>query len=103
MNAIKFYLEKLPITRLLRSITLLMLALGVQLVDALSGGLRDAETSEQWAIQRILMEGDLRESLALYPDLERIDPDRSFDQIRAAPPLTLPGCFVVRVELGDDA
>jgi hypothetical protein len=31
------------------------------------------------------MEGDLRESLALYPDLERIDPDRSFDQIRAGP------------------
>ncbi len=33
------------------------------------------------------MEGDVRESLALYPDLERIDPDRSFDQVRAAPPL----------------
>jgi hypothetical protein len=33
------------------------------------------------------MEGDIRESLALYPALERNDPDRSFDQIRAAPPL----------------
>jgi hypothetical protein len=33
------------------------------------------------------MEGDIRESLALYPDLERIDPDRSFDQVRAAPQL----------------
>jgi pimeloyl-ACP methyl ester carboxylesterase len=60
---------------------------GLVLVDALSEGLRDAETPEQWATQRILMEGDLRESLALYSDLERIDPDRSFDQIRAAPPL----------------
>jgi pimeloyl-ACP methyl ester carboxylesterase len=60
---------------------------GLVLVDAFSEGLRDAETPEQWAMPRILMEGDLRESLALYPDLERIDPDRSFDQIRAAPPL----------------
>ena len=33
------------------------------------------------------MEGDKSESLALYLDLERIDPDRSFDQIRAAPQL----------------
>ena len=60
---------------------------GLVLVDALSEGLRNAETPEQWAIQRKLMEGDIRESLALYPALERIDPDRSFDQVRAAPPL----------------
>jgi pimeloyl-ACP methyl ester carboxylesterase len=59
---------------------------GLVLVDALSEGLQDAETPEQWAMQRILMEGDIRESLALYPDLERNDPDRSFDQVRAAPP-----------------
>jgi pimeloyl-ACP methyl ester carboxylesterase len=58
---------------------------GLVLVDGLTEGLRDAETPEQWAIQRILMEGDIRESLALYPALERIDPDRSFDQVRAAP------------------
>jgi pimeloyl-ACP methyl ester carboxylesterase len=57
---------------------------GLVLVDALTEGLRDAETPEQWAVQRKLMEGDTRESLALYPDLERHDPDRSFDQIRAA-------------------
>ncbi len=60
---------------------------GLVLVDALTEGLRDAETPEQWAIQRKLMEGDVRESLVLYPALERIDPDRSFDQVRAAPPL----------------
>ena len=60
---------------------------GLVLVDALTEGLQEAETPEQWAIQRILMEGDIRKSLALYPDLERIDPDRSFDQVRAAPPL----------------
>ncbi len=60
---------------------------GLVLVDALSEGLQDAETPEQWAMQRILMEGDIRESLALYPDLERNDPDRSFDQVRAAQPL----------------
>ena len=60
---------------------------GLVLVDALTEGLRDAETPEQWTIQRKLIEGDVRESLALYPALERIDADRSFDQIRAAPPL----------------
>src|SRR3981081_2647627 len=37
MNAIKFYLEELPITRLLRSITPLMLGLGVQLIGAVTG------------------------------------------------------------------
>ena len=60
---------------------------GLVLVDALSEGLREAETHEQWAIQRKLIEGDMRESVALYPALERIDVDRSFDQIRDAPPL----------------
>jgi pimeloyl-ACP methyl ester carboxylesterase len=57
------------------------------LIDALSEGLQDAETSEQWAIQRKLIEGDVRESVALYPALERIDVDRSLNQIRAASPL----------------
>jgi pimeloyl-ACP methyl ester carboxylesterase len=60
---------------------------GLVLVDALSEGLQDAETPEQWAIQRRLIEGDVREDVAEYPDLERIDVDRSFDQMRAAPPL----------------
>jgi pimeloyl-ACP methyl ester carboxylesterase len=60
---------------------------GLVLVDALTDGLRDAETPEQWATQRVLMEGNIREALALYPNLERNDPDRSFDQVRAAPPL----------------
>ena len=60
---------------------------GLVLVDALSEGLRAAETPEQWAIQRKLMEGEIRESVALYPALERIDPDRSFDQVLAAPKL----------------
>ena len=60
---------------------------GLVLIDALTEGLQEAETPEQWATQRVLMEGDIRESLALYPALERIDPDRSFDQVRAAPPL----------------
>jgi pimeloyl-ACP methyl ester carboxylesterase len=57
---------------------------GLVLVDALSEGLQDAETPEQWTTQRKLIEGDVRESVALYPDLERIDVDRSCDQIRAA-------------------
>ena len=49
--------------------------------------IQDAQTPEQWAIQRKLIEGDVQEDVALYPALERIDVDRSFDQIRAAPPL----------------
>ena len=61
---------------------------GLVLVDALSEGLQDAETTEQWTIQRKLIDGDVRESVALYPALERIDVDRSLDQIRAAPPLS---------------
>jgi pimeloyl-ACP methyl ester carboxylesterase len=60
---------------------------GVVLIDVLTEGLQDAETPEQWVIQRKLIEGDVRESVALYPALERIDVDRSFSQIRAAPPL----------------
>jgi len=60
-------------------------AAGLVLVDALSEGLQEAETPDQWAIQRGLLEGNIRESLVSYPDLERIDPDLSFDQLRAAP------------------
>jgi pimeloyl-ACP methyl ester carboxylesterase len=60
---------------------------GLVLIDALSEGLQDAETPEQWTIQRKLIEGDVRESVALYPALERVDVDRSLNQIRAAPPL----------------
>lgn len=60
---------------------------GLVLVDALTDGLRDAETPEQWAIQKSLIEGNISESLVLYPDIERIDLDRSFDQMRSAPPL----------------
>jgi len=60
---------------------------GIVLIDALTEGLQDEETPEQWPIQRKLIEGDMRESIALYPALERIDVDRSFDQIRAAPAL----------------
>ncbi|WP_159013101.1 alpha/beta fold hydrolase [Acidisoma sp. S159] len=64
-------------------------AAGLVLVDALSEGLQEAETPRQWATQRKLMEGDIAAGLALYPALERIDPDLSFDQVRAAPPLSL--------------
>jgi pimeloyl-ACP methyl ester carboxylesterase len=60
---------------------------GLVLLDALAEGLRDAETPGQWMIQLKLMEGADQESLVLYPALERIEVDRSFDQVRAAPPL----------------
>jgi pimeloyl-ACP methyl ester carboxylesterase len=60
---------------------------GLVLIDALSEGLRDAETAQQWAVQRTLIQNDDPENLALYPALERIDVDRSCDQIRAAPAL----------------
>ena len=60
---------------------------GLVLVDALSEALRDGEAPEQWATQRKLIEGDVREGVAQYPALETIDIDRSFDQVRAAAPL----------------
>jgi len=60
---------------------------GLVLVDALSEGLKDAETPEQWSIQRKLIEGDVREGVAQYPALEMIDVDGSFDQMRAASPI----------------
>src|SRR5215208_5193858 len=44
---------------------------GLVLVDALSEGLQDAETPEQWAIQRKLIQNDDPENLALYPAIER--------------------------------
>jgi pimeloyl-ACP methyl ester carboxylesterase len=60
---------------------------GMVLVDALSEGLRAAETPEEWAHQKIILDGDLTESLKIYPDIERADADPSFDQLLAAPPL----------------
>lgn len=60
---------------------------GFVLVDALTEGLQDAETAQQWPIQRKLVQNDDSESLALYPAFERIDVDRSYDQIRTAPAL----------------
>ncbi|MFO1059680.1 MAG: alpha/beta hydrolase [Dongiaceae bacterium] len=60
---------------------------GMVLVDALTEGLRAAETPAEWAIQRVLLDGDMTESLKIYPALERADAERSFDQLLAAPPL----------------
>lgn len=60
---------------------------GLVLVDALTEGLQDAETPEQWVIQRQLAMGDISQAPEDYPDLERVDIDRSFAQVRAAPPL----------------
>ena len=60
---------------------------GMVLVDALSEGLREAETPEEWATQRLLLSGDMTEALTLYPEIEQLDPDRSFDELLAAPPL----------------
>jgi pimeloyl-ACP methyl ester carboxylesterase len=60
---------------------------GMVLVDALGEGLQDAQTPAQWAIQRLLLEGDLTESLREYPDIECFDADATFAQLRAAPPM----------------
>jgi pimeloyl-ACP methyl ester carboxylesterase len=60
---------------------------GLVLVDALAEGLQDHETPAQWEIQRGLLQGNIADSLAEYPDLERFDADTSFRQLRAAPPL----------------
>ena len=55
---------------------------GLVLVDALTEGLQDAQTPEQWKIQRKLMEGDMTESLKIYPNIERTDGEKSFEQMR---------------------
>lgn len=60
---------------------------GLVLVDATSTGLQDFETAEQWEVQRTLLAGDISESLAEYPDIERVDFDASFDQVHAAGPV----------------
>jgi len=60
---------------------------GMVLVDALSEYLRAAETPEEWAHQKIILDGDLTETLKIYPDIERADADPSFDELLAAPPL----------------
>jgi pimeloyl-ACP methyl ester carboxylesterase len=73
---------------------------GLVLVDALSEGLEDAETPEQWAIQRKLIEGEVRDSVAQYPALETIDVDRSFDQVRTAPPLRRLPLIVLSADRG---
>jgi pimeloyl-ACP methyl ester carboxylesterase len=73
---------------------------GLVLVDALSEGLQDAETPEQWAIQRNLIQGDVSEGVAEYPALETIEIDRSFDQLRAAPPLRQMPLIVLSADRG---
>lgn len=63
---------------------------GMVLVDASSEFLQDAETPEQWTIQRKLMKVDgaeIPDSLAEYPDIERVDIDATFSALRAAPAL----------------
>ena len=42
---------------------------------------------EEWAHQRVILEGDLTETLKIYPEIERDETDRSFDQLLAAPPM----------------
>ena len=48
---------------------------------------RAAETPEEWKWQKLILDGDLTETLKVYPDIERADADESFDQLLAAPPL----------------
>jgi pimeloyl-ACP methyl ester carboxylesterase len=73
---------------------------GLVLVDALSEGLKDAQTPEQWAIQRKLIEGDVRADVAQYPALETIDVDRSFDRMRTAAPLRQLPLIVLSADRG---
>jgi pimeloyl-ACP methyl ester carboxylesterase len=63
---------------------------GLVLVDASSEFLQDAETPDQWKIQRKLMAvdaADIADSVAEYPDIERFDIDATFAALRAAPAL----------------
>lgn len=63
---------------------------GLVLIDAPSEFLQDSETPAEWAIQRRLMKVDATEiadSVAEYPDIERLDIDTTFTQLRTAPAL----------------
>ncbi|MGO4392143.1 alpha/beta fold hydrolase [Variovorax sp. M-6] len=73
---------------------------GLVLVDALSEGLQDAETPEQWAVQRVLAMGDISRAPDDYPALERVDVDLSFAQVRASPPLRPMPLFVLSADRG---
>ena len=56
-------------------------AQGEQRPVALAEGLQDAQTAAQWPVQRLLLEGDLTESLREYPEIERFDADATFAQL----------------------
>lgn len=60
---------------------------GMVLVDALSEGLQDYMTPEQFAIQLPLLRGDIDASIEEYPALEWVDAPTSFDEVRSAPAL----------------
>ncbi len=60
---------------------------GLGLVDATSIEMQDAYSPEDWAIQLVLLAGDIREALVEYPDIERFDLPTTFDQVRNAPAL----------------
>ena len=57
---------------------------GLVLVDAISEGLQTAMTPEHWGIYERLLLVDPPKELAHYKDLETIDFDASFDQMRRA-------------------
>lgn len=57
---------------------------GLVLVDAIPEGVKTAMTSEHWTVYDRLLLVDPPKELAAYKDLETIDFDVSFDQMRAA-------------------
>jgi pimeloyl-ACP methyl ester carboxylesterase len=57
---------------------------GLVLVDAIPEGMQAAMTPEQWKIYNRLLLVDPPKELAAYKELETIDFDASFDQMRAA-------------------
>lgn len=57
---------------------------GLVLVDAIPEGVQTAMTPEQWKIYNRLLLVDPPKVLAAYKDLETIDFDVSFDEMRAA-------------------
>ena len=46
-----------------------------------------APTPDEWVWQKKILDGDLTETLKIYPDIERADADASFDQMLTAQPL----------------
>jgi pimeloyl-ACP methyl ester carboxylesterase len=73
---------------------------GLVLIDALSEELQTRLTPDQQALCKPLLDPVTREDIAGYKDIERLDSEGSFEEVRAAAAPATPGSAVRRPALG---